>query len=297
MLLKYDGPALEEHRMDVRDLAPALMGLADAMQVAGKLTDPETQVRLDIKASAEGSFEIQMLLDVAHEGGLLLAGMGATMIANGVTIGGAVKKAVLGAVAIAARISAHMGKPKKIETVGDGTQVKIEYPDGTVFEANNMAWAVFENGKAMTGLEKVVEPLRKGMIDQLELSADEHTETVKHNERAGFSSKYREETLSDNTMRMVLELVDIKFRKSSWRVSDGGEPYSIEIDDQDFLEAVNARRIRFGNGDSLVADVQVVQRRVNVNLRTERTIVKVHEVIEGKPHQPVEADEGDQLDF
>ena len=289
VLLKYDGPELKSHRMDVRDLAPALMGLADAMQVAGKLADPDSSVRLDVKANNAGSFEIQMLLDVAEAGALFLSGSTATMIANGVTISGAIKKAVLGAIAIASRIVQHGGKPEKVETLGDGTNVRIEYPDGTTFEAHNMEWAVFENGKAMTGLEKVVEPLRAGVIDSLTLTADGSTASVDHEERAGFSSKYREATLSDNTVRMVLEVVEPNFRGGSWRVSDGGEPYGIEVDDLDFLEAVEARRFRFGNGDSLVADVQVVQRRVNVNLRTDRKIVKVHDVIEGS--QAADADE------
>lgn len=286
VLLKYDGPALDDHRMDVRDLAPALMGLADAMQAAGRIADQSAQVRLDIKASAEGSFEIQMLLDVAHNAGLFLGGPAATMLANGLTISGSIKRAVMGAIAIAAKISKHGGKPVLLGPAERDTYIRYETPDGTTFEAHNMAWAVFENGKAMTGLEKVVEPLRKGSIDTLVLSADGESESVRYDEREGFSSKYREEIVSDNTVRMVLEIVDLNFRKSSWKVSDGGEPYGVEIDDTDFLSNVEAGRIRFGSGDSLDADVQVVQRRVNVNLRTERVIVKVHNVIQAPPQTP-----------
>jgi len=32
----YDGPALDTHEMDVRDLAPALLSLSDALEEAGK---------------------------------------------------------------------------------------------------------------------------------------------------------------------------------------------------------------------------------------------------------------------
>lgn len=288
VLLKYDGPALENHRMDVRDLAPALMGLADAIQAASKQLDAASRVRLDIKATNEGSFEIDMLLGVLHEAGLFFGGGVATAWANGISITDAIKRAVMGAIAIAARITKRGGKPVEIGPSDDNTQVRIKYPDGTTFEADNMAWAVFANGKVMAGLEKVVEPLSQGAIDSLALTAGGQTETVSYDERDGFSPKYREELLADSTTPMILELVDINFRTSTWRVSDGDATYSVEIEDQDFLDNVESGNIRFGNGDSLRVDLRTVQRRVNVNLRSERSVVKVHEVIqrEEKPDEP-----------
>lgn len=285
VLLKYDGPALEEHRMDVRDLAPALMGLADAMQAAGKLADPDVQVRLDIKANNEGSFEIEMLLNAVQNAGLFFAGAAATMVANGITIGGAISRAVLGAIAIASRVAQHGGKPKKVADLPDGTTVRIEYPNGTTFEAGNMDWVIFENGRAMAGIEKVVEPLKAGQIDSLTVRADGEEATVLESEREGFSSRFREEVLSDNDARMVLEVIEPNFREGTWRVSDGTTTYSVDIEDADFLARVESGEVRFGNGDSLIATVQVIQRRVNVNLRTDRIVTKVHDVLQ-PPSEP-----------
>lgn len=34
--IRYDGPALSEHDMDVQDLAPALLALADIIQIANR---------------------------------------------------------------------------------------------------------------------------------------------------------------------------------------------------------------------------------------------------------------------
>lgn len=283
VLLKYDGPALAEHRMDVRDLAPALMGLADALQIAGKVLGSEAPVRLDIQATNEGSFEIDMLMAVAEDAGLFLAGTTATMWANGLTIADAIKRATLGAIAIAARISGRGGKPAAVGTTADQTRVRIRYPDGSELDVDGMAWVVFGNGKAMAGLEKVVEPLREGIIDTLAITASGETETVTHDERAGFSSKYREELLADSTTPMILELVDVNFRSAGWRVSDGDATYTVTIEDAAFLDKVESGELRFGNGDSIRAEVRTTQRRVNVNLRTERSVVKVHEVIQSDP--------------
>ena len=43
--ITYDGPALAERTMDVRALAPSLLALADACQVAQAVVDPTAEPR------------------------------------------------------------------------------------------------------------------------------------------------------------------------------------------------------------------------------------------------------------
>lgn len=59
----YDGPALETHEMNVRDLAPALLSLSDALEEAGKtLYGNKTVVSVKVNASFKaGSFGIDRL--------------------------------------------------------------------------------------------------------------------------------------------------------------------------------------------------------------------------------------------
>src|SRR5271156_4152512 len=86
----YDGPALTEHRMDVRDLAPALVAFADLFTAANKeINGDAAEVRVQVNASFKaGSFGIdliasQHLLSQIKD---IFAGNGATAIANGWTI-------------------------------------------------------------------------------------------------------------------------------------------------------------------------------------------------------------------
>jgi hypothetical protein len=47
--LQYDGPALQTHEMDVRDLAPALLATAELFQEMNRVahpTDPEVSVNV-----------------------------------------------------------------------------------------------------------------------------------------------------------------------------------------------------------------------------------------------------------
>src|ERR1700710_1861288 len=90
----YDGPALTEHRMDVRDLAPALVAFADLFTAANKEVNGDAaDVRVQVNASFKaGSFGIdlvatQHLLSQIRD---IFSGSGATAICNAYTIMGLV---------------------------------------------------------------------------------------------------------------------------------------------------------------------------------------------------------------
>ena len=62
--ITYDGPALDTHEMDVRDLAPALLSLADACDAASQaLFGPKSKMVVNVKASFKtGSFGVDLTL-------------------------------------------------------------------------------------------------------------------------------------------------------------------------------------------------------------------------------------------
>lgn len=52
--IRYDGPALSGHEMDVHDLAPALIALADIIQIANrKFNGPNAEMRVLVNADVE----------------------------------------------------------------------------------------------------------------------------------------------------------------------------------------------------------------------------------------------------
>jgi hypothetical protein len=63
--IAYDGPALRDGAMDVRDLAPALLALGQLLDAANAaLNGDAAQLKLQVRATERGSFQI--VLDLAQ---------------------------------------------------------------------------------------------------------------------------------------------------------------------------------------------------------------------------------------
>jgi hypothetical protein len=61
--IKYDGPSLASHQMDVRELAPALIALSDLLEHANKAAYPDAgEVRVDVQGNFKGgSFGVDLI--------------------------------------------------------------------------------------------------------------------------------------------------------------------------------------------------------------------------------------------
>ena len=58
--IKYDGPALATHQMDVRELAPALIALSSMLEEANRaLYSDSAEVRVNVN----GSFNLETAVD------------------------------------------------------------------------------------------------------------------------------------------------------------------------------------------------------------------------------------------
>ncbi|MDA0734767.1 MAG: hypothetical protein O2909_08055 [Chloroflexi bacterium] len=68
LVFAYEGDALTEHTMDVRDLAPALLAFGQAFERANSLLNGERAViNPRIRATQPGSFELWLLLTQLYQ--------------------------------------------------------------------------------------------------------------------------------------------------------------------------------------------------------------------------------------
>jgi hypothetical protein len=280
----YDGPALTEHRMDVRDLAPALVAFADLFTAANKeINGDAAEVRVQVNASFKaGSFGIdlvasQHLLSQIKD---IFAGNGATAISNGWTIlqivgftGGGLAGGLVGLLRLL-----KGRRPVKIEQKGDVATVWMTQTE--TIEVERDVIRLYRNSVVRTSLEKVVSPLeREGITDFGVVVNGQVVLDVHDDEVASFSAAASDadaEIVSDTTTRKMLLIESLAFKDGNkWRVHDGTATFHASIEDKEFLAKIDAGE-RFGKGDVLV-DLRQVQSIVNAKLVNESIIVKVLE--------------------
>jgi hypothetical protein len=277
----YDGDALRNHRMSVRELAPALLALADLFQDINADVNPgEPPVSLDIRGTGEGSFVVDLSL-VAGTAVTLLSGNPATALVN-------LKELVVGGRGIVSYIK-NRGRPDAVEEVEEATGVvRLTFNEnGTVrtMEYPLEAHRLGNNVAVRQRVREIVAPVTRAGIDRVDFlrSAEQEVSvSVTKDDAPAFyiDPELDEQQLVSNSMEMMLTIVSPTFKKDNkWRVSDGGQTFYAVVADNRFLADVDAGRIAFRKGDLLRAVVLFRQVQTADGLKLERTITRVVEHI------------------
>jgi len=280
----YDGPALAEHRMDVRDLAPALVAFADLVTAVNKeINGDAADVRVQVNASFKaGSFGIdlvatQHLLSQLKD---IFSGTGAAALSNASGILALIGMTVTsgyGLIQLLLRLGGR--KPVRIEQKGELASVWINQTETVEVEYNVIR--LYRNSVVRASLEKVVSPLERDGIEDFGVVMDgQKVLDIHARDVSSFNAGITEanaEVVSDVTARKLLQIESLTFKDGNkWRVSDGNATYHVAIEDKEFLAKIDAGQ-RFGKGDVLMVDLRQVQSIDGAKLVTASIIVKVIE--------------------
>lgn len=285
--IKYDGPALASHQMDVRELAPALMALSSLLEEANREIYPDgDEVRVQVKGSFKGgSFGVDLiaLQSIKDQIVSLLTGPEASAVSNlfGILGGvGLVGGAYAGLIQLIKWLNGR--KPTSVTQMGDHLIVEATLFESTEsIEVSLVAGKLYKSRVVRQSLAKVLKPLEREGIDIFAAGRDGQSETViEKDDLTAFTDAAQEaDVASDNTMSRVLVQVESAVFKdgNKWRISDGAATFHAAMDDTDFTDRIDAGLERFGKGDVLVVDLRRVQLITDNGLKSEWSIVKVHE--------------------
>ncbi|WP_036011382.1 hypothetical protein [Robbsia andropogonis] len=275
----YDGPALAEHRMDVRDLAPALIAIADLFTAANReVNGDKADVNVEVHASFKaGSFGIDLVAaqQIVAQIRDMFAGNTATAICNASGILGLVTGGGVGLISLLRRLGGK--KPVKIEQVGDVARVWITETESLDVELGVLK--LYRSKTVRLSLEKTLEPLeREGITDFGIVRGHEVVLDIKAEELPLFRASIdSEEVVSEATTRKLLQIESVAFKDGNkWRVHDGASQFYATVEDADFLARIDAGE-RFGKGDVLIVDLRQTQTVVGAKLANDFAIVKVIE--------------------
>ncbi|MBB5411876.1 hypothetical protein HDG34_005842 [Paraburkholderia sp. HC6.4b] len=285
----YDGPALATSEMDARELAPALLAVADLLEASTRaLFDGAAKPQVNVRGSFQtGSFNIDFVLatNLLTQIKSMFASDAATAAANAIGILGALgfaaKKGFTGLIQF---LKWQRDRTiKRVDVLDDRVFVTLEEDDESL-EIELEVLRLLRSLAVREALDRVLAPLDKPGVDVFAVSEGdgEPVVTVRRTERMWFRAPVADdELLLDDTRKMAFSIVSLAFKEDNkWRLYDGAATIHATIADMGFLSRVDQNLISFTKGDILVCNVRVQQWQATAGARTEYTVV---EVLEHRP--------------
>ena len=287
--LAYDGDAVANGEMDVADLAPALLGMAQLLKAAGRVVEGDSaQISVRVKTTRDACFEVWLTLAVNHAGpawtflksqdGQAAVGLLGVLGFLGLdvkTVGG-------GALGVVRWLKGR--RPKRISVGSDKVRLEV---DGDSIEVPDEVARVALDPSVRAALEKVIsEPLERDGISAVTLGVDAGGQTIEKVEGSYFRAIPSEETDEfTSRYRKAFSIVTLSFKPGQkWRLNDGRSNPLVAVSDADFQAKVDAGQESFAKGDILVCDVIERAARTIKGFKAEYDIIKV---VEHRKIQPI----------
>ncbi len=276
----YDGEALQQNEMDVRDLAPALLAISDVLDEANKITyGDKTKVQVNVKGTFKsGSFGFDLAVVQGGIDGItsLFNSEQANAASNLLQMLGFV---VPGGGLIGFLLWLKNRKIKNIENVNEAKAI-IEVEDEEKYETSPRVIALFSNVKIRTSIQKVItEPLSKEGIDSFAIKKDDEETVITKEEKEYFKlSEIPDELLRDQEREVFLTVVTISFTEGhKWKFSDGNVEFYATIADEDFVNKVQQNKDGFYKDDLFKVKLREKQWLSDSGIKSDYEIIEVLE--------------------
>ena len=277
--VSYEGDALSEYRMPVRDLAPALLAMGQACDRSNVLLNGgRASVSLQIRATSQGSFEIALLLEQLIEQDM--AFISDEMISSAASIKGLLIGGGSSGLASLIGLIKWLRNRQPKEVSRDHNSITLEF-DRVRLTVPSEVLDLYKDRHLRQQIAAVIMPVDKEGIDRVVFKEDQRTlETVEKEDVQYFeqvSSGDDAPTTETIITSQLLKPASVNFRGTGkWRLSDGDRTRQYSIKDEAFLREVKEGGRRFGSGDVLTCEILVTQSlAADGELKTEYAITRV----------------------
>lgn len=261
LVVKYDGEALVNHKIDLDVLTESLNGLNNLLKEVNLVVNGTSEnFNVDVEPFREGSFEY--LIDVIQNPTqyldvLSIIGLGGTAaFAAGNTL-----------IEIIRSINGR--QIRRITLTADG-DCKIILDDGTEIIAPSYFRPLLSSPSIRKSLSKIIHnPLQKDGYESFKITTSQGLELVNITDSETEPFKYRRVPVEQSFSEQTLEDVPITFltihkdKSTGWRANYEDETVTVNIEDGEFLQ-----RVRTGREPGIFSDVYYVDLMVRENLNS-----------------------------
>jgi hypothetical protein len=272
----YDGDALRDGSIDVRDLAPALLGLGDLVAETNReVTGGQVAVVLRVRSQFErGSFQVNLEIGQLYERFVqIFSSPEATAWATFLGLLGI--SGVFGLFQLVKRAKGR--KPTAVVEIEQTNKVRIQFEGDQPVDVDKRVWRLFENSRARRAIQAVVQPLFHSGIEIFKFRhSNRETLSVNRSEAEDFIAPGNRSNETVSQSEKMLRIVSPSFKEDNkWRVNDGTSTFYVSLRDPAFLARVQDGSEAFRKGDILHAVLETVQWEEGGELHAEHSIIQV----------------------
>lgn len=272
--LEYEGPALETHEMDVRELAPALLHTAELFQRINRHlrpTDPD--ITVNVRATAPGSFSVNLSLVFATAVATLSSpeAVATINLLQVLDYGGRLIDFI--------KRAARLGVVKQEPSPDDDSTIDVTFGDGAKVSYPTRVLDLEGDVSIRRELNEIVKPLSREGIDSVRYRRErvDIARIDKEDVRAFVVPPLPAgQVVSSSEDELYLSVATINWRRGNkWQFNDGQTLFWAEILDETFWDKVEADTpIRMH--DQLYCRVRRIQQRDDDgNLKSETQVLRV----------------------
>ena len=271
--ISYHGPALADGRMNVRDLAPAMMAVGSLFESTNELLNGDrAAVNINVRATSSGSFHI--LFEILQNSGV-------HFISDIISTANEIVALIIGSgtigVGLFALIRWLRGRNPKIEQINEG-MFRLTLENGETYDVPTELLMMYQDENVRSALAGTLRPVKEEGIEKFEIREnDEVVVEISKDDADYFDAPQVHELILDETRTHAFSIVSLAFREGNkWRLTDGHATFSVFMRDRDFQNKVDNNELAFSKSDVLVCDMRTVQWQTLQGVKTEYEIVAVN---------------------